>query len=249
MKDVKKIKKYAEALFKASSSSSQNLRSIINNLNLFKSLLKDVPELKYLILSKRVSLKDKHNIINNIFINFLGEIELELILLLISNGDASMYLDIVERFMYLIDSSSNIKKIQIISSNEYSDLDKEDIVKSIRQKFNIDNSSKAVFKVEGNMLGGIKIRIGNKIIDGSRISVGDHMIALGSSGPHSNGYSLIRKIMEKSKPNSNQLNSLIEPTKIYVKSILSLINKIPVNAISHITGGGLLENLPRVIII
>jgi len=86
----------------------------------------------------------------------------------------------------------------------------------------------------------------NKIIDGSRVSVGDHIIALGSSGPHSNGYSLIRKIMEKSKPSSNQLDSLIEPTKIYVKSILSLINKVPVNAISHITGGGLLENLPRI---
>ena len=53
----------------------------------------------------------------------------------------------------------------------------------------------------------------NKIIDGSRVSIGDHMIALGSSGPHSNGYSLIRKIMEKSKPSSNQLDSLIEPTK------------------------------------
>jgi len=87
----------------------------------------------------------------------------------------------------------------------------------------------------------------NNIIDGSRVSDGDHMIALGSSGPHSNGYSLIRKIMEKSKPSSNQLDSLIEPTKIYVKSILSLINKLPVNAISHITGGGLLENLPRVL--
>jgi len=87
----------------------------------------------------------------------------------------------------------------------------------------------------------------NKIIDGSRVSEGDHMIALGSSGPHSNGYSLIRKVMEKSKPNPDQLNSLIEPTKIYVKSILSLINKIPVNAISHITGGGLLENIPRVL--
>jgi len=85
----------------------------------------------------------------------------------------------------------------------------------------------------------------NKIIDGSRVSIGDHMIALGSSGPHSNGYSLIRKIMEKSKPSSNQLDSIIEPTKIYVKSILSLINKLPVNAISHITGGGLLENIPR----
>ena len=167
MKDLKKIKKYAEALFRASSSSNQNLRSIINNLNFFKSLLKDIPELKYLIFSKRISLKDKHNIINNIFINFLGEIELELILLLISNRDASMYLDIVERFMYLIDSSSNIKKIQVISCNEYSDLDKEELVKSIRQKFNIDNSSKAIFKVQENMLGGIKIRIGNKIIDGS----------------------------------------------------------------------------------
>jgi len=87
----------------------------------------------------------------------------------------------------------------------------------------------------------------NKIIDGSRVSQGDHLIALGSSGPHSNGYSLIRKVMEKSKPNSNQLNLLIEPTRIYVKSILSLIDKLPVNAISHITGGGLLENLPRVL--
>ena len=87
----------------------------------------------------------------------------------------------------------------------------------------------------------------NKIIDGSRVSQGNHLIALGSSGPHSNGYSLIRKVMEKSKPSANQLNSLIEPTRIYVKSILSLINKLPVNAISHITGGGLLENLPRVL--
>ena len=87
----------------------------------------------------------------------------------------------------------------------------------------------------------------NQIIDGSKVSAGDHVIALGSSGPHSNGYSLIRKVLEKSKPSSNQLDSLIEPTKIYVKSILSLIQNLPVHAISHITGGGLLENIPRVL--
>ena len=87
----------------------------------------------------------------------------------------------------------------------------------------------------------------NKIIDGSKVSAGDQLIALGSSGPHSNGYSLIRKVLEKSKPSSSQLNSLIEPTKIYVKSILSLIQYLPVHAISHITGGGLLENIPRVL--
>ncbi|MBE29164.1 phosphoribosylformylglycinamidine cyclo-ligase [bacterium] len=87
----------------------------------------------------------------------------------------------------------------------------------------------------------------NQIIDGSKVKEGDHIVALGSSGPHSNGYSLIRKIIENTIPTSNQLNALIEPTKIYVKSILSLLKILPVHAISHITGGGLLENIPRVI--
>ena len=87
----------------------------------------------------------------------------------------------------------------------------------------------------------------DKIIDGSKVSLGDHIVALGSSGPHSNGYSLIRKVLEKTTASPDQLKALIEPTKIYVNSILSLINNLPVNAISHITGGGLLENIPRVI--
>ena len=87
----------------------------------------------------------------------------------------------------------------------------------------------------------------SRIIDGSKVSEGDHIVALGSSGPHSNGYSLIRKVLEKSSPTNEQLNSLIEPTRIYVRSILSLLNTLPVYAISHITGGGLLENIPRVL--
>ena len=87
----------------------------------------------------------------------------------------------------------------------------------------------------------------NQVIDGSKVNEGDHIVALGSSGPHSNGYSLIRKVLEKSTPSAEQLNSLIEPTRIYVKSILSLSNTLPVHAISHITGGGLLENIPRVL--
>ena len=87
----------------------------------------------------------------------------------------------------------------------------------------------------------------NQVIDGSKVNEGDHILALGSSGPHSNGYSLIRKVLEKSTPSAEQLNSLIEPTRIYVKSVLSLANTLPVHAISHITGGGLLENIPRVL--
>jgi phosphoribosylformylglycinamidine cyclo-ligase len=87
----------------------------------------------------------------------------------------------------------------------------------------------------------------DKIIDGKNVESGDSIIALGSSGPHSNGYSMIRKVMEKQSPTDKQMQQLIEPTKIYVKSILDLIEAVDVKAISHITGGGLIENIPRVL--
>jgi phosphoribosylformylglycinamidine cyclo-ligase len=92
------------------------------------------------------------------------------------------------------------------------------------------------------------------IIDGSRVQAGDSLIALGSSGPHSNGYSLIRKIIEVSNADLDQpmgdstlADALMAPTRIYVKPVLQLIKDCQVNALSHITGGGLLENIPRVL--
>ena len=98
-------------------------------------------------------------------------------------------------------------------------------------------------------LAGFCVGIAEKadVIDGTKVKNGDRIIALGSSGPHSNGYSLIRKVLERTEPTDHQLQQLIEPTKIYVKSVLSLLKKHSVHAISHITGGGLLENIPRVL--
>ncbi|MCV6613045.1 MAG: phosphoribosylformylglycinamidine cyclo-ligase [Amphritea sp.] len=94
----------------------------------------------------------------------------------------------------------------------------------------------------------------DEIIDGSKVSIGDKIIALPSSGPHSNGYSLIRKIIEVREADLNieldgkpATEALLEPTRIYVKPLLELIKKSQVNALSHITGGGLLENIPRVL--
>jgi phosphoribosylformylglycinamidine cyclo-ligase len=94
----------------------------------------------------------------------------------------------------------------------------------------------------------------SEIIDGSRVKVGDTLIALASSGPHSNGYSLIRKIIDVTKADLNQDcggrplgDALMEPTRIYVKSVLKLIKESQVNAMAHITGGGLTENIPRVL--
>ncbi len=94
----------------------------------------------------------------------------------------------------------------------------------------------------------------SKMIDGSAVRVGDVLLGLASSGPHSNGYSLIRKIIEVSKADLNQkvgdrslADGLMEPTRIYVKTILSLMKQVDVHAVAHITGGGVTENVPRVL--
>ncbi len=95
----------------------------------------------------------------------------------------------------------------------------------------------------------------SEIIDGSAVKAGDVLVALASSGPHSNGYSLIRKVLEVSgaNPAVDQLEGkplsehLLAPTKIYVKSVLELVENTDVHAIAHLTGGGFWENIPRVL--
>jgi phosphoribosylformylglycinamidine cyclo-ligase len=94
----------------------------------------------------------------------------------------------------------------------------------------------------------------SRLIDGSKVSNGDQLIALGSSGPHSNGFSLIRKVLEVNDTNTAELlegkaisEHLLEPTKIYVKSVLALFKEVDIHALSHITGGGFWENIPRVL--
>lgn len=92
------------------------------------------------------------------------------------------------------------------------------------------------------------------VIDGSSVKAGQKLLALGSSGPHSNGFSLIRKIIEVSGADVNAelngspvIDQLLAPTRIYVKSVLTLLESVKVSAISHITGGGFWENIPRVL--
>ncbi|MCG7982088.1 MAG: phosphoribosylformylglycinamidine cyclo-ligase [Candidatus Thiodiazotropha lotti] len=94
----------------------------------------------------------------------------------------------------------------------------------------------------------------SQLIVPDRVKAGDVLIGLASSGPHSNGYSLIRKILEVSEASLDQPlagttlgEALLEPTRIYVKSLLALMQKVEIHALAHITGGGLPENLPRVL--
>ncbi|BBA34113.1 phosphoribosylaminoimidazole synthetase [Methylocaldum marinum] len=94
----------------------------------------------------------------------------------------------------------------------------------------------------------------DEILDGSRVRPGDKLLGLASSGPHSNGYSLIRKIVEREGRGLDEplegkplAEWLLEPTRIYVKPLLELMRQIRVHALAHITGGGITENLPRVL--
>ena len=93
-----------------------------------------------------------------------------------------------------------------------------------------------------------------KVIDGSRLQAGDVLLGVCSSGVHSNGFSLVRKVFEVDERNILQYydelggtlgETLLTPTRIYVKAVLSAIEKAQVKAISHITGGGFYENIPR----
>src|SRR5438309_2078380 len=85
----------------------------------------------------------------------------------------------------------------------------------------------------------------DRIVDGRSIRPGDVILGLASSGPHSNGYSLIRKILERAAP--PQGFDLLEPTRIYVKPVLKLLESVPVKGLAHITGGGLVGNVPRIL--
>lgn len=94
----------------------------------------------------------------------------------------------------------------------------------------------------------------SKIIDGSTIAERDVVLGLASSGIHSNGFSLVRKIIERANPDLNApfdgrtlADALIAPTRIYVKPLLALMAKLTVKGMAHITGGGLVENIPRVL--
>jgi len=95
------------------------------------------------------------------------------------------------------------------------------------------------FDIAGTSVGYVKQ---NEIIDGTKIAEGDILIGLKSSGPHSNGYTLIRKLFNGDKKIGKQL---VEPTRIYVKEVMNLIKQVEVHGIAHITGGGL-DNISRI---
>ena len=165
MKDIRKIKKYANVL--VSVSKSNDMGATAQGLISFKNILKEFPELRCLLSSKRVSIDNKIKSIRNIFSKYYNNITIEFISLVIENNDISIYNDILDKIIGLAESNSNTKKIHVTSHQKYSEQDQSEILSALKSKFNISDSSNTTFDVDAKILGGIKVRIGNKIIDGS----------------------------------------------------------------------------------
>ena len=165
MKDLRKIKKYANVLIKVSS--SKDIGDTVQGLISFKRSLKEFPQLRHLLSSKRISIDDKIKSIKHIFSSYYNNITIEFISLIIDNNDISIYNDILENIIRLVEANSNAKEIHVTSHKKYSEEDQAEILSALKEKFNISDSSMATFNVDSKILGGIKVRIGNKIIDGS----------------------------------------------------------------------------------
>ena len=165
MKDLGKIKKYANVLIKVSNST--NLSDTIQSLTSFKESLKEFPQLRHLLSSRRVSIDNKIKSTKHIFSKYYNDITIEFISLVIENNDISIYNDILDKIIGLAESNSNTKKIHVTSHQKYSEQDQSEILSALKNKFNISDSSNTTFDVDAKILGGIKVRIGNKIIDGS----------------------------------------------------------------------------------
>ena len=158
------VKKYSQALFKVAIK-EHDVNQISIRLHDIKNILKSVPELNQLLLTRRVQLQDKMTILKNILNDKISDLEMDLMVLLIENGHMMLFGEVVERFDYLLDKDTAIIKVQITSSSKLSDDEVHRISSKIENK--MQKKIDVKIKIDSSMVGGIKLRIGNTLIDGS----------------------------------------------------------------------------------
>ena len=158
------IKKYAQAAYKIAVK-EQDANKISVRLHNVRNILKSVPELNQLLITRRVSVQDKTAIFKNILDNKISDIEIDLIGLLIENGYMSLFSEVVKYFDYILEKNSEIIKVQITSSTNLLDNEIQRIISKIenivQKKVDIE------METDTSMMGGIKLRVGNTLIDGS----------------------------------------------------------------------------------
>ena len=158
------IKKYTQALFKVAVKENDIIQ-ISDRLHSVRSILKSVPELNQLLITRRVQVQDKINMLKNILGDNISNIEMDLMILLMENGHMMLFGEVVKRFDYLLDKESKVVKVQITSSSILSDDEVQRISSKIEN--NIQKEVEVKTETDESIMGGIKLRVGNTLIDGS----------------------------------------------------------------------------------
>ena len=158
------IKKYAQGLYKVALK-EENVTQISVRLHSIKNILKSVPELNQLFITRRVQVQDKMIMLKNILGDKISDIVMDLMVLLMENGHMPLYGDVLERFDYLLEKDSEIIKVQITSSTRLPDDEVKKISSTIENK--IQKKLNVKMDTDTSLIGGIKLRVGNTLIDGS----------------------------------------------------------------------------------
>ena len=158
------IKRYAQLLYQVAVK-EDNINQISDRLHSIRSILKYVPELNQLFITRRVQVQDKMIILKNLLGDKISDIVMDLMVLLMENGHMMLFGEVVKRFDYLKDKDSEIIKIQITSSSIFSDDEVQRISLNIENK--IQKKVDVTMVTDTSIVGGIKLRVGNTLIDGS----------------------------------------------------------------------------------
>ena len=158
------INKYTQALFKVVVKEN-DINQVSVRLHNIRSILKSIPELNQLLITRRVQVQDKINMLKNILGDNISNIEMDLMVLLMENGHMMLFGEVVKRFDYLLDKESELVKVHITSSSIFSDNEVQRISSKIEN--NIQKEVEVKTETDASIVGGIKLRVGNTLIDGS----------------------------------------------------------------------------------
>ena len=158
------IKRYAQALYKVAVK-EDDIKQISTRLHSIRSILKSIPELNQLLITRRIRGQDKMIMLKNILGDIISNIEMDLIVLLMENGHMMLFGEVINRFDYLLDKNSEIINVQITSSTKLSDDEVQQISSKIENK--IQKKIDVKTETDSSIIGGIKLRVGNTLIDGS----------------------------------------------------------------------------------
>ena len=164
MKQIREVKKYAQAVFAVADKSGQ-LTDTIQRLDIILNIYTSSQEFRLFLQSRRISPAEKMKILKKVFMDILSDLELDLLLHLIEDGNINLLEVVIKRFSFITETDKSSLKVSISTAEPMNQEELSDVVQNIEQKLGKKVDVNAL--VDPDILGGVKFRIGNTIVDGT----------------------------------------------------------------------------------